>query len=109
MSFYKRFKPIPKSHISLTGNLINFYTDGETMEDVMNQLNWPTAFVIAATILVTAFIYNKPITANNRASSGAISAQADTSVWQLRDGQVRRCWIYTSLPVEVDCSPWTKD
>lgn len=39
----------------------------------MNNLNWPTAFVIVAVIFAGAFVYNKPTGAVLGGSAGMIS------------------------------------
>ena len=48
------------------------------MEENMNKLNWPTAFVIVAFIFAGAFVYNKPIGA---ALGGRASRHGEESKW----------------------------
>ena len=77
----------------------------------MNNLNWPTAFVITAIIFAGTFVYNKPIGAALGARDGMIALNMAGTVWQLRDGKVRICQIVeSSAPVgDMICSSWTED
>ena len=48
----------------LQANLLySHIVDVKFMEENMNKLNWPTAFVIVAIIFAGAFVYSKPIEA----------------------------------------------
>mgnify|MGYP005737762857 CR=1 FL=1 len=42
------------------------------MEENMDKLNWPTAFVIVAIIFAGAFVYNKPTDAGLGSDAGMI-------------------------------------
>ena len=58
----------------------------------MNNLNWPTAFVIVAVIFAGAFVYNKPTGAVLGGSAGMIpGGHQGQSFFQTIDGKVRHC------------------
>ena len=98
----------------LQANLLySHIVDAKSMEENMNKLNWPTAFVIVAIIFAGAFVYNKPIGAALGASDGMIvKAGWQNAVWQLNAGKVRLCQTapekYSNNAVgTIICSPYT--
>ena len=55
----------------------------------MNKMSWPTALMLSVIIVSAVFAYSKSITLNSN-SNGVIVASGE-QVWQLLDGQVRKC------------------
>ena len=75
----------------------------------MNKMSWPTALVFSVIIVSAVFVYNKSITLISK-SNGVIVA-AGEQVWQLRDGQVRKCQEVEQYgsPRRTSCSEWSKN
>ena len=83
------------------------------MEEIMNTLNWPTAFVIVSIIFAGAFIYNKPTGATfglkETSPGGAFKELTKIStgkLWHTRVGKVRLCEIKNSTRLKVHCGNW---
>ena len=80
------------------------------MEENMNKLNWPTAFVIVAIIFAGAFVYNKPTDAGLGSDAGMIlkGHAGNYRIWQLRGGSLRTCYNHnpTGTRLEVGCTNW---
>ena len=75
----------------------------------MNKMSWPTALVFSVIIVSAVFVYSKSITLISK-SNGVIVA-AGEQVWQLRDGQVRKCQEVEQYgsPRRTSCSQWSKN
>ena len=75
----------------------------------MNKMSWPTALTFSVIIVSTVFAYSKSITLNSN-SNGVIVASGE-QVWQLRDGQVRKCQEIEQYgsPRRTSCSQWSKN
>ena len=75
----------------------------------MNKMSWPTALVFSVIIVSAVFVYSKSITLTSK-SNGVIVA-AGEQVWQLRDGQVRKCQEVEQYgsPRRTSCSEWSKN
>ena len=75
----------------------------------MNKMSWPTALILSVIIVSTVFAYSKSITLNSN-SNGVIVASGE-QVWQLRDGQVRKCQEVEQYesPRRTSCSQWSKN
>ena len=75
----------------------------------MNKMTWPTALTFSIIILSAVFPYSKSIALNSN-SNGVIVASGE-QVWQLRDGQVRKCQEVEQYgsPRRTSCSEWSKN
>jgi len=74
----------------------------------MGKFFWPSALIIIC-VLMTVLIYKNPVTLAI-GTAGAV-ATSGKQVWQMRDGQVRRCHEveqYGSAR-KVNCSEWSKN
>lgn len=72
----------------------------------MIRLGWPTAFLLSVMILATVFTYINPISIGNN-----VIVPSGEQVWQLRDGQVRRCRDIEQYgsPRKTNCSQWSQN
>ena len=72
----------------------------------MIRLGWPTAFLLSVMILATVFTYINPISIG-----GNVIVPSGEQVWQLRDGQVRRCQDIEQYgsPRKTNCSQWSQN
>lgn len=72
----------------------------------MIRLGWPTAFLLSVMILATVFTYMNPISIGSN-----VIVPSGEQVWQLRDGQVRRCRDIEQYgsPRKTNCSQWSQN
>ena len=72
----------------------------------MIRLGWPTAFLLSVMILATVFAYIYPISIGSN-----VIVPSGEQVWQLRDGQVRRCRDIEQYgsPRKTNCSQWSQN
>ena len=72
----------------------------------MIRLGWPTAFLLSVMILATVFTYINPSSIGSN-----VIVLSGEQVWQLRDGQVRRCRDIEQYgsPRKTNCSQWSQN
>lgn len=71
------------------------------------MLNWPTACVIASTVLGGALLYNAPSRAQFDGASSVATAGKGVIAWQTRGGEMRMCIAQsTGQSPKFGCSEW---
>ena len=75
----------------------------------MNKMSWPTALILSVIIVSAVFADSKSITLNS--NSNDVIVASGEQVWQLRDGQVRKCQEveHYGSPRSRSCSQWSKN
>ena len=75
----------------------------------MNKISWPTTFLFSVIILGIVFIYGKPVTLTSNTNNAIIPS--GEQVWQLRDGQVRKCYDVEQYgsPRTTSYSQWSRN
>jgi hypothetical protein len=75
----------------------------------MTRLGWPAAFLLSVMILAAVFTYVNLISLGINSSN--VIVPSGEQVWQLRDGQVRRCRDIEQYgsPRKTNCSQWSQN